>query len=104
MSGAVINAGDFLIEKRTHDLIKHFIPEAEVTILNRVTDDYSERVDFLNDFDAIIFGGGPVYQPGLYPRNLPFVNQAVLQMGGGKNTCGIHGRWSQRQCLSVHIF
>ena len=39
MSGAVINAGDFLIENRAHALINHFIPGSEVTILNRVTED-----------------------------------------------------------------
>ena len=55
MSGAVINAGDFLIEKRALALIQHFIPEARVTVLNRVTTDYSNRIDELNAFDAIIF-------------------------------------------------
>lgn len=81
MSGAVINAGDFLIENRAHALINHFIPGSEVTVLNRVTEDYSERVGLLNEFDAIIFGGGPIYQPGLYPQRLPFVNQEVLRKG-----------------------
>ena len=93
MSGAVINAGDFLIEKRSLELIKHFIPDSEVTILNRVTEDYSDRVDLLNSFDAIIFGGGPIYQAGVYRKSLPFVGPQLLAekrvktpvffMGGG---------------------
>ena len=93
MSGAVINAGDFLIEKRSLDLIKHFLKDSEVTILNRVREDYSNRVDMLNGFDAVMFCGGPIYQPGVYGKSLPFVNARMLEenrvkppvffMGGG---------------------
>lgn len=79
MSGAVINAGDFLIEKRALALIQHFIPEARVTVLNRVTTDYSNRIDELNAFDAIIFAGGPLFQPGLYRKGIPFVSPESLK-------------------------
>lgn len=91
MSGAVINSGDFLIEKRSLALIKHFIPDSEVTILNRVTEDYSNRIDALNTYDAIIFSGGPLYQPGLYRKGIPFVTEErisevrtpIFFVGGG---------------------
>ena len=78
MSGAVINAGDFLIEKRSLALIKHFLPDVETTVLNRVTNDYSNRIEQLNSFDAIIFSGGPLYQPGLYRKGIPFVSPEII--------------------------
>lgn len=91
MGGAVINSGDFLLEKRSHELIRHFIPDSEITVLNRVTEDYSDRIEYLNSFDAIIFAGGPLYQPGLYRHQIPFVQQDKLDniktpfffLGGG---------------------
>lgn len=89
MSGAVINAGDFLIEKRAIQLLKHFIPEAQISILNRVKIDYSDKIDYLNSFDGIIFAGGPIYSPDIYPKSIPFVNDLaklsppVIFMGGG---------------------
>ena len=46
MSGAVINAGDFLIEKRAIQLLKHFIPDANISIQNRVRADYSDKLDY----------------------------------------------------------
>ncbi len=39
MCGAVVNAGDFLIEKRVLALILHLIPESEVTVFNHVEGD-----------------------------------------------------------------
>lgn len=91
MGGAVVNAGDFLLEKRSYDLIRHFIPDSEITVLNRVKEDYSNKVDHLNSFDAIIFAGGPLYRPGLYRHQIPFVHRSLLKnvntpiffMGGG---------------------
>ena len=32
MGGAVVNAGDFLLEKRSYDLIRHFIPDSEMRL------------------------------------------------------------------------
>ena len=73
-----MNAGDFLIEKRTLELLREFVPNSEITIANRVGVDYSERVDFLNSFDVILFAGGPIYQKDIYPQAIPFVNQEYL--------------------------
>ena len=91
MGGAVINAGDFLLEKRSFELIRHFMPDSEITMLNRVTEEYSDKIDYLNSFDALIFAGGPLYQPGLYRHQIPFVRQDELDsittpiffLGGG---------------------
>ncbi len=91
LSGAVINSGDFLIEKRSLELIKHFLPDSEIKICNRAKEDYSNRIDELNSFDVIIISGGPLYQPGLYGNGIPFINPdkinelktPVFFVGGG---------------------
>lgn len=91
MGGAVVNAGDFLLEKRSYDLIRYFVPDSEITVLKRVNEDYSNKVDYLNSFNAIIFAGGPLYRPGLYRHQIPFVHQSLLNsvkapiffLGGG---------------------
>ncbi len=92
MTGAVVNAGDFLIEKRSKALLKRFIPDIELTTEIRVNKNYSDRVDYLNSFDAILFPGGPIYQLSIYPAAIPFVNdlsqikKPVFFIGGGLKT------------------
>ena len=82
MSGAFLNAGDFLIERTSLDLIKHFIPNSDVMVLKRVQEDYTDKIGMLNQFDAIIFAGGPIYQTKIYPNGIPFVKKEAL--GGVK--------------------
>jgi len=60
-------------------LISHLIPNSEITILKRLNHDYSDRINELNGFDCILFAGGPLYQPGLYRKSLPFVNIQVIK-------------------------
>ncbi len=78
LSGAFLNAGDFLIEKRSVELIRRFLPKYEIDILNRVHEDYTDRIDLLNQYDAIIFAGGPLYQRSIYPDAIPFVKLSKL--------------------------
>ena len=78
MSGAVVNAGDFLIEKRALALLHHLIPEASLTIACRVGKDYTDQLEYLNSFDGIIFAGGPIYQISIYPNAIPFVSKSKL--------------------------
>ena len=78
MTGAAVNAGDFLIEKRAKALLKKFIPDIELTTEIRVKKDYSDRIDYLNSFDAILFPGGPLYQLEIYPNAIPFVHDLSL--------------------------
>ncbi len=93
MSGAYKNAGDFLIEKRSKEVLQYGYPEAEITIFKRNIS-YDDRVDELNSYDAIVFGGGPGFQKNIYPDRTPFVSNledikvpcAVLGWGWkGKN-------------------
>ena len=57
MSGAFVNAGDFLIEDRCKALLEKFVPNAEVDVLKRNVS-YDDKIDCLNSYDALIFGGG----------------------------------------------
>ncbi len=73
MSGALKNAGDFLIVKRSEGLIRHVYPDAELHFYNRcksIEDDLEE----INQMDAMIFCGGPAYIPQLYPQAFPLVS------------------------------
>ncbi|MCR4619455.1 MAG: polysaccharide pyruvyl transferase family protein [Paludibacteraceae bacterium] len=91
MTGAVINAGDFLIEKRMIALLTKFMPDIKITKTCRVGISYDDRLDYLNSFDAIIFAGGPIYQNSIYPKAIPFVSMENLErietplffLGGG---------------------
>lgn len=87
MGGAYGNSGDFLIEQRSTELIKT-ITGAEVDILKRNIS-YDDKLDVLNDYDLIVFAGGPIFQPHIYPRRIPFVREIdrveppVRILGGG---------------------
>ena len=73
LSGANKNAGDFLIEKRSIDLIRSNYPDAQVVAFKRwlPLDDEIER---LNQCDFIVFAGGPALQPSVYPNEIPLVD------------------------------
>lgn len=72
LSGADKNAGDFLIVDRAEKLIKARYPESEIKRFdrNRPLDD---SLDEINDYDFVVFGGGPGYLPEMYPRMFPLV-------------------------------
>ncbi len=97
MTGAILNAGDYLIDKRVKELILHFIPDVEITELNQVKQDYSDKLDFINSFDALFFRGGPIYCHGLYPNELPFVRDLnkltlpIFFVGGGVGSSLFNG-------------
>ena len=73
MSGAYVNAGDFLIEHRCKMLIENIL-RANVDVLKRDIA-YDDSIDKLNQYDAIVFGGGPGFQRNLYPNKVPFVDR-----------------------------
>lgn len=72
MSGALKNAGDFLIVKRSEELIKHVYPNAELSFFNRCTS-LEQYLEEINGMNAMIFCGGPAYLPQLYPQVFPLV-------------------------------
>ncbi|MDE6252010.1 MAG: polysaccharide pyruvyl transferase family protein [Lachnospiraceae bacterium] len=72
MSGAVANAGDFLITKRSIELLKHCIKDSDIEVINRLNS-CDSIVDKLNSADVLVWGGGPLFQPNIYPKSIPFV-------------------------------
>lgn len=100
MSGAYVNAGDFLIEKRSRLLLERFLDGADLHILKRNLR-YDDKIDELNDYDLIIFGGGPGYQRNIYPQSIPFISDfgmlytPVVLLGWG---------WKGRNLTGKHLY
>lgn len=100
MSGAYVNAGDFLIEHRSIELLKTFTDASKIDILKRDIS-YDDEIDRLNNYDMIIFGGGPGYQENIYPDRIPFVSRMdqitvpISIMGWG---------WKGKNTLSDKIY
>ena len=89
LSGAVKNAGDYLITHRTRELMKTVYPEAEIKVLVRNNPMNEKRFAELNSADLAVIGGGPVYKWDLYPKWLPLsgtldqVKPKLAIVGGG---------------------
>jgi hypothetical protein len=66
LSGAISNAGDFLIRERALALLGRLRPDRELVVHDRWTalnpDDAAVR-----DAAAIVLAGGPALQRGMYP-------------------------------------
>lgn len=92
LSGAYQNAGDFLIEKRAIQLIKHVFPEAKINKYLR--NQISNHITEINDADAVIFGGGPLYKTnldGYLPLNKCINDITPPMMILGCGWCGLSG-------------
>lgn len=73
LSGAYINAGDFLIVKRTEELIKYVYPNCKIKKYER-NKEISQFLDEINESDALIIAGGPAYTPNMYPDVIKLVD------------------------------
>ena len=73
LSGAYKNAGDFLIVDRSVKLIKYVYPDCEIKLYER-RKSLEPYLDEINECDALIFAGGPAYYPGIYPKEIPLVD------------------------------
>ena len=58
LSGAYVNAGDFLIQDASNALLRRVFPSAEITIYlrNQISEHFSE----IDNADVIVFTGGPL--------------------------------------------
>ena len=89
LSGAVKNAGDFLITKRSIELLLDVLPNVHITTYIRNSVLSAGQVEEINGMDSIIIAGGPYYKWDLYPQSMPLVNDLselkpkVFMMGGG---------------------
>lgn len=77
LGGAVKNAGDYLIVKRSRELLEHIYPSCEIQEFQRNCD-LTEYLDEINRCDVLIFGGGPGYFSGFYPKMMPLVPDLSL--------------------------
>ena len=104
LSGAVKNAGDFLITERCKKIIKNIIPNASIETYIRNNPLTYEQLDKINMSDCIIIGGGPCYKWDLYPDSIPLINDLkkiqppIFMMGCGwyGNTVSAHEVWNYR--------
>lgn len=59
LTGAYVNAGDFLIEQRAEELLKHIIKDVNIYKYKR--NDIYKYINDINDMKVAIFCGGPIY-------------------------------------------
>ena len=86
LSGAYKNAGDFLIEERANALLKYVIPDIKINRYLR--SELKENLGEINENDAIVFGGGPLYMSnldGYLPLNecIEKITTPIMVMGAG---------------------
>lgn len=73
LSGAIKNAGDYLIVKRSKELLCSIYPNCTITQFERLLS-LENYLSDINNHDILIFGGGPGYIPNLYPAHIPLVS------------------------------
>ena len=93
LHGASINAGDFLIAKRSRELLEYVFPEALITEYYR-NESIEPYLYEINNHNILILAGGPGYVNGFYPMCAPLVPDLsmikipimILGMGWWGNT------------------
>lgn len=73
LSGAYVNAGDFLIVDRSIKLLQHIYQDCEIKIYERRLP-LEKNIDEINQSDVLILAGGPAYMPDVYPKIIPLVD------------------------------
>lgn len=92
LSGAVKNAGDFLIVERSIKLLQVAYPNSEFITFNRLMN-LENRIVELNSCDLLVLAGGPVYLEETYPKAVPLVRKLddikspIITLG-----CGWYGK------------
>ena len=64
MSVAYKNSGDFLIEARSKALLEYCLDDVKIDVFKRDIS-YDDKVEELNKYDLIVFGGGPGFQKNI---------------------------------------
>lgn len=88
LAGALKNVGDFLIAKRTRELIEYYKPNAKILEFSRF-EDLTNKLDVVNQSKAVILAGGPGYLPNMYPKtfrlvpNLSDIKVPIIALGMG---------------------
>lgn len=72
LSGALKNAGDFLIVERSKKLLQKFYPDCVIEEYCRAVN-LEPVLDRLNENDIAVCAGGPGYYNDYYPKQMPLV-------------------------------
>lgn len=77
LSGAIKNAGDYLITERAKRILQYCYPQA---LINTIVRNYQldDKLSMLNEADVIVIAGGPSYKKTLYPKDIPLVHDLNL--------------------------
>ncbi len=99
LHGAIKNAGDFLISKRSQQLVKSIVKDCELMVFWEGTNfNLPKNKIYLSECDGIIFGGGPFFTNNIHPHDVPLINdlhtldKPMINIGGG--WFGIDDRYS----------
>lgn len=93
LTGALKNAGDYLITEKCKELLRYERPDYELVQLNR-EDSLENDLELINNSEALILMGGPAVTKNLYPgvykltRNLDDIKVPIVPMAVGWNTTG----------------
>ena len=97
LTGAISNAGDFLIKEKAIELLKFFKPKRKIVTFDRWKALNEEQIKVINNSRILILCGGPAFQhnlyPGIYPliRDLKGIKVPIITFGLGWK--GIPGKW-----------
>ncbi len=89
LSGAIKNAGDYLITHRTKELLNYCYTDATIFTITRNILLNENSLKMINDCDLAIIGGGPCYKWDLYPQSIPLtpdlsqIKTPLAILGGG---------------------
>lgn len=72
LSGAIKNAGDYLIVDRTIQLLKKYYSDAQIIKIYR-NKPLDGKLRLLNSCDVLVLAGGPVVMENVYPDFIPLV-------------------------------
>lgn len=74
LSGAIKNAGDYLIVERCKALLLNRYPDTVITEYSRLFP-LSVSLNEINQNDILIFAGGPGYLPDCWPSHMPLTTK-----------------------------
>lgn len=90
LTGAMKNAGDYLITEKCKELLRKERPEHELVQLNR-WEALDDELELINGSDALILMGGPAVSQNFYPtnykltKNLTDIKVPIVPMAVGWN-------------------
>lgn len=96
LSGAVKNAGDYLIGERCKALMEFVYPNVMHHTYIRNFPLKQSEINEINRSDIVIVAGGPCYIKDLYPGHMPLVDDlAEIKVPIAAVGCGWNGRLTQ---------